>query len=281
MAPHPETVKAMNKFFITHETLPGQSAIIAECCRCRKKIRSTHTRRRAHIIGRRGQGIEICNLVYESEKTAYLELEERFGDTEAESSRASGKRKCDNSGAAEGDLQRQAAQPRGPLPALLAKATKATCDQKVALFMYANGIPFTAVRCPHFKEMCRTIAATGSAYSGPAYNGVRTYLLDDARNTVDKNLKIWRNEGHKTGFVMSSDGWTDTRNRPLMNIILSTPKGPHFFKAIDCSGQEKNAAFTARLWIDAIKEVGEEHISVLISDSAAVNKAAGDILMAE
>ena len=76
-------------------------------------------------------------------------------------------------------------------------------------------------------------------------------------------------------------GWTDTRNRPLINIMLSTLKGPHFFKAIDCSGEEKNASFTANLWIDAIKQFEEEHISVVISNSAAVNKAAGDILMAE
>ena len=39
------------------------------------------------------------------------------------------------------------------------------------------------------------------------------------------------------------DGWTDTKRRPLINIIATSPKGAMFLKAEDCSGEVKNAPF--------------------------------------
>ena len=37
-----------------------------------------------------------------------------------------------------------------------------------------------------------------------------------------------------------SDGWTDIRRRPLINIIAISPKGIMFLKAQDCSGEVKD-----------------------------------------
>ena len=188
MAPPSECVAAMQKFFVTEESMPGQSAVLNECRRCRKRFRGTHTRRRAHIVGKRGKGIEVCSVVLETEKTAYLDMERRFGDNHdnAERSRASEKRKHCDSASGDGDgegeaenLQRQqlqATQIRGPLAASFAKATKASLDQKVARFIYANGIPFNVTRCPHFQEMLRAVAVSGCAYAGPEYNSVRAYF---------------------------------------------------------------------------------------------------------
>ncbi|CAL8465691.1 g5227 [Coccomyxa elongata] len=103
-----------------------------------------------------------------------------------------------------------------------------------------------------------------------------------AKAKVDSALDIWRGEGKRvTGFVLSSDGWDDVSGRPLINIVLSTPKGAHFEEAINASGHTKDAAYIAGLWIEQINEVGPEHVSVLITDGAAVNPAAAKLVTAE
>ncbi len=64
-------------------------------------------------------------------------------------------------------------------------------------------------------------------------------LLETAKAKVDCLLNVWRAEGKRTtGFVLTSDGWEDVSGRPLINILLSTPKGAHFVEAVDTSGDK-------------------------------------------
>ena len=46
-------------------------------------------------------------------------------------------------------------------------------------------------------------------------------------------------------------------------------------------GHTKDAAFIAGLWITQIEKIGPEHVSVLITDGAAVNPAAAKLVTAE
>ena len=59
-----------------------------------------------------------------------------------------------------------------------------------------------------------------------------------------------------SGVTIVSDGWTDTRRRPLINIIATLPKGAMFLKDEDYSGEVKDSQFIANVLIKAI-----EHIS--------------------
>ena len=53
-------------------------------------------------------------------------------------------------------------------------------DDKVAAFLYANGITFYASRSLEFREMVAAIARQGAAYTAPKYDAQRTTLLDRA-----------------------------------------------------------------------------------------------------
>jgi len=92
-------------------------------------------------------------------------------------------------------------------------------------------------RCEEFVNMVRAICSFGPGYKPPSYNALRGDLLQRARADVDKLLAIWRLEGIKTGFVFISDGWEDVTGRPLINILLTTPKGAHFVEAVNASGE--------------------------------------------
>ena len=85
--------------------------------------------------------------------------------------------------------------------------------------------------------MIRAIANFGPGYKPPSYHALRTDLLQKAKAEVDSDLAVWRKDGlDVTGFVLSSDGWEDVTGKPLINIVLSTPKGSQFVRAVDTTG---------------------------------------------
>ena len=104
---------------------------------------------------------------------------------------------------------------------------------------------YTAVavdcRSPYFKEMCEEISRSYVPYSGPAYNALRTTLLEQVKARVSKACKPWEDHAREvTGFVLVSDGWTDAQHRPLINFLLTSPKGQKFLRAVDTSGETKD-----------------------------------------
>jgi hypothetical protein len=61
-------------------------------------------------------------------------------------------------------------------------------------------------------------------------------------------------------------------------MLVVSPKGKIFLKAVDTGGESKDAAYIARQLIDCIWEVGADNIIQVVTDSAAVCKAAGRLV---
>ena len=96
--------------------------------------------------------------------------------------------------------------------------------------------------------MMRAISNFGPGYKPPAYHALRGDLLQKAKAKVDSALDVWRYEGKRvTGFVLSSDGWEDVTGKPLINNVLSTPKGAQFVEAVNASGECRSLLCHARL----------------------------------
>lgn len=77
---------------------------------------------------------------------------------------------------------------------------------------------------------------------------------------MDRQLQpIW-NIWAKTGVFITSNGWRDQRNCPLINVIAICPQGAMFFKVVDCNGIEKDASFISTILIDAIESVGPHNV---------------------
>ena len=81
-----------------------------------------------------------------------------------------------------------------------------------------------------------------------------------------------------SGVTIVSDGWTDTRRRPLITIIATSPKGATFIKVEDRSGEVKDAQFIANVLIKAIEQIGPNKVMQVITDNAPVCKVAGLIV---
>ena len=96
--------------------------------------------------------------------------------------------------------------------------------------------------------MMQAISNFGPGYKPPTYHALRGPLLQTAKAKVERALGVWRSEGKRvTGFVLSSDGWEDVTGKPLINILLSTPKGAHFVEAVNASGESMDLLCYARL----------------------------------
>ena len=103
-------------------------------------------------------------------------------------------------------------------------------------------------------------------------------MLKKERSLIEDVLKPVRNSWSSSGVSIISDGWTDTRRRPLVNLIASSPARAMFLRAEDCPGEIKDNNFIAEVLISAIKQVGPSNVVQVIIDNAPVCKAAGLIV---
>ena len=97
-------------------------------------------------------------------------------------------------------------------------------------------------------------------YISLGFKKVCVNLLQKEKISIDKALQPIRTSWKTSYITIVSDGWKDTRNRPLINVIAMSPKGAMFLWAIDCEGQVKDSQFISRVLIEAIEMVGSENV---------------------
>lgn len=116
--------------------------------------------------------------------------------------------------------------------------------------------------------MLRKVNEAPQGYTGPGYEKVRCTLLAKKVKSLENALAPIRNSWKQTGVSIISDGWKDTKNQPLINVIAVCPKGAMFLKAVDCEGQVKDAQFIANILIQCIQDVGPQNVVQVITHNA-------------
>ena len=84
--------------------------------------------------------------------------------------------------------------------------------------------------------------------------------MQKERVSIEKALQPIRNSWKTSGVTIVFNGWKDTRNMPLINVIVVSPKGAMLLKAIDCQGEVKDSQFISNILIEAIDMVGSENV---------------------
>jgi hypothetical protein len=72
-----------------------------------------------------------------------------------------------------------------------------------------------------------------------------------------------------------SDGWTNIKGQPLLNVLASNSVGSCFLYAEDFSGIEKTSEAIAEFLLKAIEEIGPKNVVQVVTDNASNCKAAG------
>ncbi len=168
------------------------------------------------------------------------------------------------------------------LKATFSKQDCSKFDQLWGRAFYANGLSFCLAKDPHFKAVVAATASFGESYPRlPSVDRLRTTILEHEKQLCRNGLASFQESLQLTGATIISDEWSDVRRRPLLNLLVVSPKGEMFLKAVDTGGETKDATYIVGQLIDCIREVGADSVSQVVTDSATVCKAAGRLVEQE
>ena len=135
----------------------------------------------------------------------------------------------------------------------------------------------------HWKSAWKKIgefgAGFGAGFTSPSYHVMRHIMLDKCTDLVkDRVQRVILSNLSFTGCTIVCDGWSNVQRRPLINVMVVSPRGETFVKAVDSSGMIKSGSYIADVLTSIIEEVGAMHVVQIVMDNAKNCKAAGRIL---
>ncbi|KAL5543424.1 hypothetical protein UlMin_007208 [Ulmus minor] len=151
----------------------------------------------------------------------------------------------------------------------------------IGRFFFENGIAFNVARSPTFINMLRSVRDYGHGFKVSSMHEMRTWILEEEYNTTTKIVDEIKKNWPQTRVSILSDGWTDTRNRSLINFLVNNPYGTVFLKCIDASEYIKDDDLLFKLLNDIVEEVREHLVVQVVTDNASAYKAAGEKLMSK
>ncbi|GAV59949.1 DUF659 domain-containing protein, partial [Cephalotus follicularis] len=88
----------------------------------------------------------------------------------------------------------------------------------------------------------------------------------------------YKSNWEKNGCTIMADGWTDNRQRTLINFLVYCPARLTFIKSIDASDAVKDAPTLVNLFFEVVEWVGPSNVVHMVTDNAANYTAAGRLL---
>ncbi|GAV56791.1 LOW QUALITY PROTEIN: DUF659 domain-containing protein/Dimer_Tnp_hAT domain-containing protein, partial [Cephalotus follicularis] len=91
-------------------------------------------------------------------------------------------------------------------------------------------------------------------------------------------VETYRSNWKKNGCTIMADGWTDNRQRTLINFLGYCPFGLTFIISVDASDAVKDAPTLVNLFFEVVEWVGPTNVVHMVTDNAANYTAAGRLL---
>eukprot|EP00253_Pinus_taeda_P010769 PITA_10769 len=105
--------------------------------------------------------------------------------------------------------------------------------------------------------------------------GVR---LQKEIQSINEYVQEFKNSWARIGCTIMSDGWTDQRNRTIINFLVFCPQGTMFLKSVDASDKVKDGHLLFQLLDQVVEEVGVANVVQIITDNASNYVLAGKLL---
>lgn len=246
--------KVWNHFFVSGKTKAGLHAV--KCKYCDSEFSLRPNRARAHLGHIPKNDIAFCKNVPPDVKASFQPEQASVCVTRAGTSSQS-----------------------NPSSTLFGTQGHSAVDDSICEFIIDNALPFNLVTSASFKKLLVNVAKWGQNYKPPGKTKVSTVLLDRLHSRVDQELVEVRSCIEVFGAALCSDGYTNHANQAYYNCILTSPCGNEYYGLIVGSADKKNALWIADNLTAVINRYGAEHIVIVVMDNAAVNVAAGNILM--
>lgn len=131
-------------------------------------------------------------------------------------------------------------------------------------FFYENGIPFNAAHSLSYEIMIESVGQYGPGLIPPSYHELRVPLLEKAKQNTEKLRENHEKAWEKFGCTIMADGWTDRRQRHLINFLVNSPEGTFFLGSVNASDQSHDATMLADLLESKIREIGPHNVGQVI-----------------
>ncbi|RWR86266.1 DNA binding protein [Cinnamomum micranthum f. kanehirae] len=118
---------------------------------------------------------------------------------------------------------------------LATKELKDATDLAVGRFWFDANLPFNATRSKFCQPVADGIATVGPGYKVPSYHDLRGKILGNIILEVNAFMEHYKSCWSETGCSVMADGWTDERQRTLINFLVYCAKGVMFLKLVDAS----------------------------------------------
>lgn len=149
-------------------------------------------------------------------------------------------------------------------------------NSKLAQFFFRTGISIRLADSEAFKDLVTALNPT-YAQSMPTARSLSGSLLDDQYSKCVGAVQEILEESHNLTLI--SDGWTNIRGDHIVNFCVKAPNNkPFFHSSVNTSGIAQNAQAVADEIMKVVEQVGAEKFSSVVTDNAAVMKAAWKII---
>lgn len=132
-------------------------------------------------------------------------------------------------------------------------------EGEIARTIIECNLSFNVLKAKQWKKMVVAIAKAGyqEGWTGLSYHDMRGKRLEEEKRHINQLLDPVRAGWEKYGCSILSDGWSDRKKRGLINILVSSPLGTYFVRAVDAAqgGKKTSAEFIFHHIRQAIVEV--------------------------
>ncbi|GAV87386.1 LOW QUALITY PROTEIN: DUF659 domain-containing protein, partial [Cephalotus follicularis] len=151
----------------------------------------------------------------------------------------------------------------------------------VAHWVYDACIPFNALQSPYFQPAIDATVEIGRGFKWPSYHEIRVGLLKDCKKKCQLLVETYRSNWEKNGCTIMADGWTDNRQRTLINFLVYCPTRLTFIKSVDASDAVKDAPTLVNSFFEVVEWVGPSNVVQMVTDNVANYTEEGGRLLHE
>uniref|UniRef100_A0A804IG63 Uncharacterized protein n=1 Tax=Musa acuminata subsp. malaccensis TaxID=214687 RepID=A0A804IG63_MUSAM len=251
---------------------------VFKCKYCHKIYHGTYTRVYAHLMGHKkgeSKGIGYCSVV-KADKNLQMQIKREVEQVESTPNVVPLKKsKLNACSVATSQGPSLALSYVSPFEQDYSTQDRDDVDSKVVRCLCANGIPFNVLRSPYWEEMVLAISKE-LGYKSPSYEKANTIFLENERNKIDRELDDFKQKWPLYGISIVSNGWSDIKNQPLINILASNQFGSMFLHALDFVVVEKSQKRISDYMVETIEKVGPCNVVQLITDNSIDCRAASE-----
>ncbi|XP_054793744.1 uncharacterized protein LOC129299303 [Prosopis cineraria] len=169
-----------------------------------------------------------------------------------------------------------------PLERAFNQGARENLHAEIARMFYTAGLSLHLACNPFFISSFQYAANNViPGYKPPSYNALLGPLLQKERANIERLLEPIKGTWSNKGVSIVTYGWTDIQRRSLINVMAVFDGDAMFLKAIDGSKEHKDRFYMAELMREVIEGVKPHNVVQIITDNAAVCKAAGKLIEAD